>query len=290
MSNELSDFTNAPRRNFTYSGANGMKIAIWLDEESWFLKLPPQSTKTAAQLSYRNSCISEYLGCHVFALAGIPVQETQLGIFTHKGTQKIVVACKDFCTDGFTLGDFIGVKNAAIDSPHSGHDTELSTIKAAIEEQTFVDPDLLMERFWDVFVIDALIANNDRHNGNWGILNNGFESHIAPVFDCGSCLFPDADENLMRVVLNDPRQLNAYVFNKPTSAIKLNGQRLPYFDFMEQAHDQGLKLALKRIVPLLDDQELQSLIDETPLLTETQRAFYKTILIARKNRILDFYT
>ena len=31
------DFTDAPRRSFTYSGANGMKVPIWLEGEPWFL-------------------------------------------------------------------------------------------------------------------------------------------------------------------------------------------------------------------------------------------------------------
>ena len=33
-------------------------------------------------MSYANSCLSEYLGCHIFALAGIPVQETLPGTYT----------------------------------------------------------------------------------------------------------------------------------------------------------------------------------------------------------------
>ena len=30
----------------------------------------------------------------------------------------------------------------------------------------------IKERFYDMFVIDAFINNNDRHNGNWAILSN----------------------------------------------------------------------------------------------------------------------
>ena len=26
------------------------------------------------------------------------------------------------------------------------------------------------ERFWDMFVVDGFIRNNDRNNGNWGVL------------------------------------------------------------------------------------------------------------------------
>ena len=32
-------------------------------------------------LSYANSCISEYLGCHIFNMIGIKAQETILGSY-----------------------------------------------------------------------------------------------------------------------------------------------------------------------------------------------------------------
>ena len=252
------------------------------------MKLPPQSTKRNAPLSYRNSCVTEYLGCHMFELASIPVQQTMLGTYMHDGKEKVVVACRDFVPAGYMLGDFIGVKNAVVESPRSGHDTELTTIEEAIDAQGFVDRDELLAFFWDMFVVDMLIANNDRHNGNWGLLNNGYESRIAPVFDCGGCLFPDADENLMAAISNDPRQLDAYVFSKPTTAIKLDGEHLSYHAFIEKANRSGLVSALRRIVPRLDCAAIQRVVDETPYITDVQKCFYKTILLARKERLLDW--
>ena len=51
-------------------------------------------------MSYSNSCFSEYLGCQIFEIIGIPVQKTLLGTFTVKGVEKIVVACGDFTRPG----------------------------------------------------------------------------------------------------------------------------------------------------------------------------------------------
>ena len=41
-----------------------------------------------------------------------------------------------------------------------------------------------------MFVIDSLIGNTDRHNGNWGFLVNKSTDKIkfSPIYDCGSCL------------------------------------------------------------------------------------------------------
>lgn len=43
-----------------------------------------------------------------------------------------------------------------------------------------------------MFIVDAFLGNFDRHNGNWGILVDECKktAEIAPVYDCGSCLYP----------------------------------------------------------------------------------------------------
>lgn len=76
----MLDFTNLPRRNKTYTGANGSKISVLLDGEQYMLKFPalPSLNK---KMSYANSCISEYIGSHIFEIVGIPVQKTLLGTF-----------------------------------------------------------------------------------------------------------------------------------------------------------------------------------------------------------------
>ena len=153
-------------------------------------------------MSYANGCICEYLGCHIFEIAGIPVQKTLLGTFTRNGKEKIVVACKDFTTPDTVIQDFASLKNTIIDSEHNGYGTELSDILMAMDEQQAIDSDLLKQRFWDMFIVDALIGNWDRHNGNWGFLYNSRtdEMTLAPVFDCGSSLFPQADDDIMQAV------------------------------------------------------------------------------------------
>lgn len=91
----IVDFTNLPKRNKMYAGANGSKISVIYEGEQYMLKFPPLPTKNK-EMSYSNSCFSEYLGCQIFKSIGIPVQETLLGTYTVKDKEKIVVACKDF--------------------------------------------------------------------------------------------------------------------------------------------------------------------------------------------------
>lgn len=285
----MIDFTNLPVRNKTYAGANGSKISVLYNNELYMLKFPavPAINK---EMSYANGCISEYLGCHIFESIGIPVQKTMLGTYTKNGKQKIVVACKDFTAGGLVLQDFASLKNTIIDSAHNGYGTELSDIVKTLEEQTAIDPKLLTDWFWDMFIVDALIGNWDRHNGNWGFLYNPETDKIslAPIYDCGSCLFPQADDEIMRKTLDDPAELEIRIFERPLSGIKTNGQKIQYFKFISSLDNKDCNKALKRILPRIDMNKIDKIVDKTPFISDLQREFYKTLLRERKERILDY--
>ena len=77
------------------------------------LKFPAQAPKNK-DLSYANSCITEYIGCHIFNSVGINAQETLLGTYEKNGVKKIVVACKDFTSPGIVLQDFASLKNTVV--------------------------------------------------------------------------------------------------------------------------------------------------------------------------------
>lgn len=285
----MIDFTNLPKKNKTYAGANGSKISVLYNGEQYMLKFPAIARKNQ-ELSYTNGCISEYLGCQIFRSIGIPVQETLLGTYTKNGKEKIVVACKDFTSAGVVLQDFASLKNTIIDSEHNGYGTELDDILQTLDEQIVLDPYYLKKRFWDMFIVDALIGNWDRHNGNWGFLYNveNDTMELAPVYDCGSCLYPQADENIMEATLNDPKERDLRIFSIPLSGIRLNGQKIKYFDFLSSLKYEDCNEALKRILPKIDINKINKIIDETPYITDLQKRFYKTMLSERKKKILDF--
>lgn len=285
---DFIDFTNLPVKKKTYTGANGSKICVVYDGEAYMLKFPtlPSLNK---KMSYTNSCASEYIGCHIFESIGIPVQKTLLGTYTKNGKEKVVVACKDFTSTGIVLQDFASLKNTIIDSEHNGYGTELSDIMCAIEEQTAINPYELKGWFWDIFIVDALIGNWDRHNGNWGFLYNTEtdQIEIAPVYDCGSCLFPQADEVIMQSTLDSQDERNLRVYQIPLSGIKINGSKINYYDFIYSLENEDCNRALKRIQPRIDLEKINEIIDDTPYISEVQKDFYKTMLKERKEKILD---
>lgn len=283
------DFTDLDKRKKLYDGANGNKISIIYNNEQYMLKFPP-TAKINKNLNYSNSCFSEYIGCKIYESLKIPVQKTILGTYKVKGKNKIVVACKDFTKHGVVLQDFASLKNQMIDSERNGYGTELSDILNTIDEQNVVNREELADRFWDMFVVDAFIGNWDRHNGNWGFLYDSRTDsmEIAPVYDCGSSLFPQADELIMKEVLTNDNELMYRVFEIPTSAIMLDGKKIKYFDFIASIQDENCNRAIRRITPKINMEDIKSIVFSTPYINDLQKKFYYRILSERKSRILDF--
>lgn len=286
---ERPDFTNCRRiPGKAYNGANGKKIAVEYDGDVYMLKFPPSAENKPTELSYTNSCISEYIASHIFNMLGIRCHETILGTFKISGKEKIVCACKDFTADGKELFDFCSIKNTVIDSEHGGTGTELEDLLETIEKQEYVSPQVLTEHFWNVFVVDSLLGNFDRHNGNWGFLydKNTEKAEIAPVYDCGSCLLPQADENTMKKVLENETELESRIYRFPTSALKLNNVKINYYEFLMNTDNVDCKDAVERIVPRIDIDEIKEFIDTVPYITDMQKEFYKKYVSARYEKII----
>ena len=285
----MIDFTNSIRKNKTFNGASGNKLSIIYNGEQYMLKFSPIAKKNL-NMRYSNSSISEYIGSNIFRMLGIPVQETILGEFYVNGKKKIVVACKDFTKPGIIIKDFASLKNTMIDSDENGYCTELKSILETIENQKIIDQIALKNRFWEMFIVDALIGNMDRHNGNWGFLYNTLndEVSIAPVYDCGSSLYPQADDIVKQKVLNDLNELEVRVYEFPLSAILYQGKKINYFDFIQSNINVDCTNALMKLHPKINIEEINLLIDDIECLSDLEKTFYKTIIKERKERILDY--
>lgn len=271
-----------------YNGANGKKIAVSYNGETYMLKFPPAPNQTRSELSYTNSCISEYLCCHIFELLGIPVQQTLLGTYSVNGKEKIVCACKDFTSDTVSFFDFCSIKNTIIDSELNGKGTDINEVLETISLQQYVDPQKLSDFFFDVFIADALVGNFDRHNGNWGFLfdRTSQKYEIAPVYDCGSCLLPQADDEMLRSIMADRGEFNSRIYNYPLSAIYHGGKKINYHSFINSLEFKECNQALLRIAPRIDTEKINALVDETPYISDVQRTFYKAFIGARFEKII----
>ena len=201
----LVDFSSCPDsdRNGSYAGNAGSKRGIVYDGRKWMVKYPKTTRMMRGNKlpSYTSSPLSEYLGSQVYSLLGIDTHQTVLGV--DRG--KLVVACLDFRPDDGILKEFRALKNAMTPELNDRFDLEIAESatgdRVSIEETLFHlrhNPILqipgIRERFCDMIVTDAIIDNNDRNNGNWGILTVKGKNTLAPVFDNGNAFASKVDD------------------------------------------------------------------------------------------------
>lgn len=265
-----------------YAGSEKKKTVILNDGNKYLLKLPDPARELDSTISYINNAFSEYLGCKIAKSMGLDVQDVILGVYIDKnGNEKISCACKDLCTDNYKLREIDTISNSLeLDS------TDLKKITFENSEKILenICPDksnILIDAYYDMFILDALIGNTDRHNGNWAVLvNDNGDIKKCPIYDCGSCLLPLVDTD--KIATTNIEQLNHSI----TSAITENGKRIAYGNFLSSTTNEKIKNALKKIVPKINLNTIFTIIDESHYIPEIRRNMYKNIIKSRFEKII----
>lgn len=181
-------------------------------------------------------------------------------------------------------------KKATITSESSnGSGTELSEIIETIQNQKFCNTKEVLEFFWDMFIVDTYLGNFDRHNVNWGFLVNEEKNskRIAPIYDCGSCLYPQATDENLKEFLSNREKIEERIYIFPTSAIKVNKIKINMYDFLKTTNDENCIKSLNKVTKKIieKENEINRLIDTLPV-SEIRKNFYKLMLKERKEKIL----
>lgn len=174
-------------------------------------------------------------------------------------------------------------------SKQNGYVTELTDILKTIKEQQIISVIVLEQHFWRMFVADAFLGNFDRHNGNWGFLVNNEKGDvkIVPIYDCGSCLYPQLEEDKMSYVMNKSSEIEERIFMFPTSAIKYNDKKINYYQFLMETKETECLNALKYIGERIDLNKINSIILDTPYISDIHKNFLKVFVKERKEQIID---
>ena len=284
----MVDFTSCRINNYKYyGGKNGGKICIVYNNENYMLKFPSVN-EGISEHGYSNSCISEYIVCNIFKNMGLNTQDTILGIYNLNGNEKIVVACKDFTSNDNILKQFAELKNSQIETSKNGYGTELSEVLETIENQVIYDTNKLKEFFWQMFIADSFVGNFNRHNGNWGFLinENLKKIEIAPIYDCASCLYPQLTDEMIKEIINNDEEMEARVYIFPTSSLKINDKKINYFEYISSLKNEDCNKALLKLFPKIDLKKINTIMDETPFISNIRKEFYKKILKLRYEIIL----
>lgn len=273
----MIDFTNAVEEFNNYKGSEKKKTLIY-NNKKYLVKFPDPIREKNKNISYINNAFSEYIGSHIFEMSNFETQNTLLGIYNYNGKEKIVCACEDFTDDTNILYEF---ENLALSTnPDKKIETELNDIMEVIEESNLLDSSKTNEMFWNMFVIDSLIGNTDRHNGNWGFLVNKSTGKIkfSPIYDCGSCLTPIIEDDEI-VKMNETEiknlALNCY------SCIKEDGKKINYMSYIKSLKNAECTNAVKRLIPNIDINKIIEFIDNISCISYVRKDFYKKILMIR---------
>lgn len=303
----MVDFSNCEYsdRHGMYGGQAGDKDGIIYNGEYWIIKYP-KSTKSMdgnSLPSYTTSPLSEYIGSHIYEILGYDVHKTVLG----ERNNQIVVACRDFCGQYENLVEIRNIKNAAnrqlqtqfgedIPISATGDNVNLDELLVHFSVNPLMQPLEIVKRFWECAVVDVLIDNNDRNNGNWGLLYNSStkERYLSPVYDNGNSFSNKMNEEQIKEKLNDSLD------KKIEFAV---GTRTSY---MKNEHVVSSKKLFKMDIPQLWDavltvvpnigrnlENFANLIDNIPetyhnklVCSAERKQFYKEMLRLRYEYLL----
>lgn len=280
---ELIDFSVYPSSDVQYGGSE-RKEAILVPNGGgapceYMLKF-----RKRTPFGLRNNHLSEYLGSRIFEALGYPAQTVFLG--TRNGEE--VVACKSFVREGEEFVPFNDVGESTLDEDKEAYQYDYADIMRMLADNsklTHVEETISM--FWEMFIVDALLGNFDRHGMNWGFIKRDNAYTLAPVFDNGSCLFPNlTSEDEMAAIVASPSETAKRVFSFPTSQIKLRGRKSSYYEVISSLEFPECNRALEEVMERIDMGRIQALVEELPI-SECHREFYLHMLRARHEGILQ---
>ena len=281
----MIDITNLKQEINTYGGSE-LKATYIINGERYMVKMPDPVRRKNLDINYMNNQFSEYIGCHIFASIGIPVQETMLVKIIKNEKEKIAVACKDFLNKDEEL---IEISNVSLSlSTEKKYKISIEDVYEIINKMSVnykLDENKLISNFWDMFVVDTLIGNTDRHFGNWGFIKKGDIISFAPVYDCGSSLHPLLSENEQIKLMSDSIAFKNSSYNI-ASVYTMNNKKIFYHEIFKNP-PVDLKEAIKRIVPKIDMEKIKKIIASTEGLSKTQKEYYFKDILLRKEEILD---
>ncbi len=170
---------------------------------AYMVELPDSVRNLKNQLPYMNNRFSEQAGCHIHQSIEIAVQRSFLAPYQYGDREVVLAACYDFANDGVELYPMKFRHSANL---FASRQTAKVTVSILYEMMRDLGDGFLthqaVKHYWNMFVIDYLIGNYDRHLENWGKdLDDRDIRFPAPVYDCGYSLLPlESDEELTDLI------------------------------------------------------------------------------------------
>lgn len=290
----IIDFTNCQIDTSAQYGGSDQKRGIFYKDKRYMLKMPDRIDEVKRNQwnsSYSNSVYSEKVCCDILKALGFSVQNVLLGFIIVNNNKKPVVACENFVPLGATLLSFKTIANSLLPEK-LGKIPKIAEIYSVLEQpSSYFSKEAgaaALQEYWNLFILDALLGNFDRHADNWGYFSIAGRTSLvsSPIYDCGSCLYPQIADEAISGILADENEIIMRVDKFPTAALLLeNNRKANYKDYIQSLVNPDCTAALSRIYPRIDLTVINNVIDSEPL-SDIRKDFYKVMLRARFERIL----
>lgn len=156
-----------------------------------------------------------------------------------------------------------------------------------------------LDFFTGYLLFDLWIANQDRHDENWGILRmDDGNTFLAPSYDHGSSMARNETDNRRRIRLTtkDPMQhISSFVLKARSgffpNAVETSPTPISTLEAFSQiaVHAPRAAVAWREKLDAIDRNQVQTIIDQVPpeWMSDTARDFTVELLRLNKQRILD---
>ena len=152
-----------------------------------------------------------------------------------------------------------------------------------------------IENLIKTIIFDSIIGNGDRHQENWGFIvttpvlsrsnisifirtlinvilkikvnaTDNIKIDYSPIYDNGSCLGRELEEEKVNQMLKDNNMLNTYI-NRGTSEIHWEDKKLNHFELIKNIYNQEkyknvVENEIKRIEKIFNEKKIKEIVNE----------------------------
>lgn len=174
----------------------------------------------------------------------------------------------------------------------------LKQLRLPIGSSEFMGIETALDIFTGYLMLDAWIANQDRHHENWGLVLTGDRSlHLSPTYDHASSMGRNEtdDSRRNRLSSRDKRgDMNAYVRRAQSAFYEAENteKRMSTIDaflYMARKSQAVAEIWLERLGDISPGQ-IQLIFGQIPktIITETAIQFAQEILCLNRERLLSY--
>ena len=156
-----------------------------------------------------------------------------------------------------------------------------------------------IEKIIEIIILDSIIGNRDRHQENWGIITEysdvikrrnmflkkqrnglfdkpifnwsrlkaGIPGKFSQIYDSGSCLGRELEDDKLKQMLSDQSMLKAYI-RRGDSEIHWEGRKLNHFDLISEinkSYPEGVNRIILRVKNKYNESFIKNCVENIDL-------------------------